>query len=166
MCKNFEELFIIFRVLYVNAFYLSFTLDFTSVLIFDIVSIHLYFWGDCNLQYSPFHSISDTSCFVMKINIFYMTIPGGHKKRNRRFSGLCSEQQLSFSPCWIEHLFLIIITPRSLNLVENFFLWVHFLWTVIFGICPIDFQQFRGTIDDKLMANPENDAVHKKLLIK
>ena len=25
-----------------------------------------------------------------------------------------------FSPCWIEHLFLIIITPRSSNLVDNF----------------------------------------------
>ena len=25
-----------------------------------------------------------------------------------------------FSPCWIEHLFLIIITPISSNLVENF----------------------------------------------
>ena len=25
-----------------------------------------------------------------------------------------------FSPCWIEHLFLIIIKPRSPNLVENF----------------------------------------------
>ena len=25
-----------------------------------------------------------------------------------------------FSPCWIEHLFPIIITPRSSNLVENF----------------------------------------------
>ena len=25
-----------------------------------------------------------------------------------------------FSPYWIEHLFLIIITPRSSNLVENF----------------------------------------------
>ena len=24
-----------------------------------------------------------------------------------------------FSPCWIEHLFLIIITPRSSNSVEN-----------------------------------------------
>ena len=36
------------------------------------------------------------------------------------FSGLCSDQQLAFSPCWIEHLFLIIITPTSSNLVENF----------------------------------------------
>ena len=25
-----------------------------------------------------------------------------------------------FSPCWIEHLFLVIIIPRSSNLVENF----------------------------------------------
>ena len=28
------------------------------------------------------------------------------------FSGLCCDQQLFFSPCWIEYLFLIIITPR------------------------------------------------------
>ena len=42
-----------------------------------------------------------------------------------------------FSPCWIEHLFLIIITPRSSNLVENFYFMSNFLWTVIFGICPI-----------------------------
>ena len=36
------------------------------------------------------------------------------------FSGLCSDQQFYFSPCWIERLFLIIIIPRSSNLVENF----------------------------------------------
>ena len=36
------------------------------------------------------------------------------------FLGICSDQQLSFSPCSIEHLFFIIITPRSSNLVENF----------------------------------------------
>ena len=30
------------------------------------------------------------------------------------------DEQLVFSPCWIEHLFLIIMTPRSSNLVENF----------------------------------------------
>ena len=33
--------------------------------------------------------------------------------------GLCSDEQLFFSPCWIEHIFLIIMTPRSSNLVEN-----------------------------------------------
>ena len=37
-----------------------------------------------------------------------------------RFLGLCSDQQLSFSPRWIEHHFLLIITPRSTNLVETF----------------------------------------------
>ena len=37
---------------------------------------------------------------------------GWPKKRNSQFSGLCSDQQLFFSPCWIEHLFLIIITLR------------------------------------------------------
>ena len=36
------------------------------------------------------------------------------------FSGLCSDQQLFVSPCRIDHIFLIIITPISLNLVENF----------------------------------------------
>ena len=35
-----------------------------------------------------------------------------------------------FSPCWIEHLFLNTITPRSSNLVENFFYFMsNFLWT-------------------------------------
>ena len=54
------------------------------------------------------------------------------------FSGLCSDQQLFFClPCWIEHLFSIIITPRSSNLVENFNFMSNFLWTVILGICPI-----------------------------
>ena len=38
------------------------------------------------------------------------------------YIGLCSDQQLSFPPCWIEHLFLIIITPRSSNSVEIFFI--------------------------------------------
>ena len=43
------------------------------------------------------------------------------------FSGLCSNQYLFSSPCWIEHLFSIIITPRSSNLVENFLFYETFL---------------------------------------
>ena len=31
----------------------------------------------------------------------------------------------------------------------------NFLWNVIFGIAR--FPEFRGTINDKLMANPESD---------
>ena len=38
------------------------------------------------------------------------------------FSGLCSNQLLFVSLCWIEHLLPIILTPRSSNLVENFFI--------------------------------------------
>ena len=36
------------------------------------------------------------------------------------FSELCSNQQLFSLPSWIEHLFHVIITRRSSNLVENF----------------------------------------------
>ena len=38
------------------------------------------------------------------------------------FSGLCSDQQLSFFTLLDRASFLIIITPRSSNLVENFFI--------------------------------------------
>ena len=37
-----------------------------------------------------------------------------------------------FSPCWIEHPFLIIITPRSSNLVENFLFYELFLMGLLF----------------------------------
>ena len=65
------------------------------------------------------------------------------KKRNSRYSRFFPDFALInsylFSACWIdsEPLFLIIITPRSSNLVENFLFMSNFLWTVIFGICPI-----------------------------
>ena len=36
------------------------------------------------------------------------------------FLGLALINSYPFTPCWIEHLFLIIITPRSSNLVEKF----------------------------------------------
>ena len=36
------------------------------------------------------------------------------------FIGLSSDEQLFFSPYWIEHPFLIIMTPRSSNLIDNF----------------------------------------------
>ena len=52
-----------------------------------------------------------------------------------------------FSHCWIEHLFLIIITPRSLNLVENFFI----VWVISYGLSFSGFArfpEFRGTIND------------------
>ena len=55
------------------------------------------------------------------------------------FSGLCSNQQLFSLLCWIEHLFPIIITPRSSNLVENFLFYETFLMDCHFRDLP-DFQ--------------------------
>ena len=59
------------------------------------------------------------------------------------FSGLCSNQQLFSSLCWIEHLFPIIITPRSSNLVENFLFYETFHMDCHFRDLP-DFQSFEA----------------------
>ena len=64
------------------------------------------------------------------------------------FSKLCSDQQLSFSPCWIEHLFLILITLRSSNVVENFLFYEYFLMDCHFRDLP-DFQSSEA----RLMTN-------------
>ena len=54
----------------------------------------------------------------------YMYIPGGPQKTEQSIQSSFQDFALTnsylFSPCWIEHLFLIMITPRSSNLVENF----------------------------------------------
>ena len=53
-----------------------------------------------------------------------MFIPGGPINTEQSIQSIFQEFALInsnfFSLCWIEHLFLIIITPRSSNLVENF----------------------------------------------
>ena len=59
------------------------------------------------------------------------------------FSGLCSNQQLISSLCWIEHLFSIIITSRSSNLVENFSFYETFIIDCHFRDLP-DFQSFEA----------------------
>ena len=57
-------------------------------------------------------------------SILTLTIPGGPKKTEQSIQSIFQDFALInshlFSPCWIEHLFLIKITPRSSNLVENF----------------------------------------------
>ena len=53
-----------------------------------------------------------------------MPIPGGPIKTEQsiqsNFQDFALINSYLFAPCWIEHLFLIIITPKSSNLVENF----------------------------------------------
>ena len=58
-----------------------------------------------------------------------MTIQGGPEiteRSNTRFSGLCSNQQLISSLCWIEHLFpMIIITSRYQIWLKTFHFMTH-----------------------------------------
>ena len=79
----------------------------------------------------PVYSSIDDITFSTPVILLNIPPPPKKKKKHTHthththteqsiFLGLCSGQQLSFSPCWIEHLVLIIITPRSSNVVENF----------------------------------------------
>ena len=45
-----------------------------------------------------------------------------------------------FSPCWIEHLFFFIITPRSFNLVNKFLFYEYFLMDCHFRALPLSFH--------------------------
>ena len=83
----------------------------------------------------------------MQCMLTCVDIPGGPEITEQSitvdFSGLCSNQQLFSSLCWIEHLFPIIITPRSSNLVENFLFYETFLMDCHFCDLP-DFQSFEA----------------------
>ena len=95
----------------------------------------------------------------------YIHIPGGPKKRNSwysRFSGLCSDQQLSFFTLLVRASF-----PHYNNIKiikfgwELFILWVISYELSFWGFAR--FPEFRGMINDKSMANPENDSQSKVL---
>ena len=82
--------------------------------------------GLCSDQQLSFFTLLDrTSCphynntkiikFGWKLFILWVISYGLSHFRTLLWSTV-----IFFSPCWIEHLFLIIMTPRSSNLVENF----------------------------------------------
>ena len=100
------------------------------------------------------HRKNSNKCLKIK-TCLYRVPP---KKRNSKFVGLCSNQQFSFKPCWIEHLFLIIITTRSLNWLRTFYFMSNFLWTVIFGICHYISLSLIVPRNSGNRANPENDS--------
>ena len=75
-------------------------------------------------------------------------VPPPKKKGTVDFLGLCSDQQLSLFTCWIEYRFLIVITPRSSNLVENLFI----LWVITYGL------SFSGFAIDLSLIVPRNSA--------
>ena len=89
----------------------------------------------------PIHALCRNRCYIQSLcRVAWPPKKKKKKKKKKRnnFSGLCSDQQLSFSPCWIKHLFLIIITPRWHQIwLRTCYFMSNFLWTVIFEICPI-----------------------------
>ena len=95
------------------------------------------------------------------INLLLMG--GPPKSGTVDFLGLCSNQQSSFSPCWIEHPFGIIITPKSSNLGEIFLiLWIIF-YRLSFSGFAFDLSSCLGTLE---IGQIPKMTVHKKLLIK
>ena len=87
------------------------------------------------------------NCFWPKAKpllcLLYRVAQKERNSRYSRFSGLCSNQQFLSSLCWIEHLFPIIITSRSSNLVENLLFYETFLMDCHFRDLP-DFQSFEA----------------------
>ena len=72
------------------------------------------------------------------------SIPGGPKKKPEQsiqsiFQDFALINSYLCSPCWIQHLYLIIITPRSSNLVENVLFYEQFFMYCNFRDLP-DFQ--------------------------
>ena len=59
------------------------------------------------------------------------------------FQDFAHIQQLFSSLCWKEHLYPITITPRSLNLVENFLFYKTFLMDCHYRDLP-DIQSFEA----------------------
>ena len=87
-------------------------------------------------------------------------IPGGPKKPEQSIfqDFVLNNDYLFFPPCWIEHLCLIIITPRSSNLVENFLSWVISYGLSFSGFAR--FPEFRGTINDSFSSTCANTYQH------
>ena len=96
--------------------------------------------------------------FPVPVNFTYTRCPT--KKRNSRYSRffrLCSDQQSSF---------FTLLDRASFSHYNNTkiikFGWELFIsWVISYGLSFSGFArfpEFRGTINDKLMANPENDS--------
>ena len=80
-------------------------------------------------SYRSLYIIMDLVCNVHRSTlnthtvhyIHVLCIPGGPEITEQwGFQDFALINSSFFLPCWIEHLFLIIMTPKSLNLVENF----------------------------------------------
>ena len=113
-------------------------------------------------QTQPFlHSIHKMEIMIWYGMIILICIPGGPKKTEHSntvdFSGLCSVEQLSFLTLLDRASF-----PQNNNTKIIKFGWELFiLWVISYGLSFSGFArfpEFRGMINDNLMANPENDS--------
>ena len=106
---------------------------------------NIYIFMCQNTCYVYIHSLSMQFPYITYGMALYNNI--GWPRNNGtvdtvKFSGLCSRQQLFSSPCWKEHLFPIIITPRSSSLGEKFLSYETFLLDCHHDL-P-DFQSFEA----------------------
>ena len=101
-----------------------------------------------------------------KTSIYWVAPPPPPKKKKKKkteqsiqsiFQDFALINSYLFSPCWIEHFF-----PHYNNTKIIKFGWELFiLWVISYGLSFSGFArfpEFRGTINDELMANPENDS--------
>ena len=79
---------------------------------------------------------SESQFYKCKCTLCFSYTGWPPKNGTVNFSGLCSDQQLSFFALLDRAYFLIIITPRSSNLVENF------LWVISYGLSLSGFARF------------------------
>ena len=95
--------------------------------------------------------------------INFPLVGGPPKNGTVNFLGLCSDEQLFFSPCWIEHFFLIIMTPRSSNLVRKLFI----LWVISYRLSFLGFAiNLSSCLETLDIGQITKMTVHKKCLIK
>ena len=84
---------------------------------------HLSWWCIILVGNCPDGELSNIvgNCPGGQFSWWGVVIPGGPPKNGTvDFQDFTLINSYLFSLCWIEHLFLIIITPRSSNLVRNF----------------------------------------------
>ena len=105
---------------------------------------HPYIWTFSeNVSHFLFgRQFKSVNFFSGTLGIVYMYIYTGCPKNNGtvNFQDFALINSYLFSPCWIEHLFLFIITPRSFNLVKKFLFYEYFLMDCHFRALPLRFH--------------------------
>ena len=148
--ENFEKSYLLKGLSNIVKF---FTVWFLKI--FCIKWIHIFFWVQCSFKSSRVvHNLYVQYCFYLLF--LYRVARKNGTVDTVDFSGLCSDQQFCFSTLLDRASF-----PHYNNTKIIKFGWELFiLWVIYYGLSLSGFArfpEFRGTINDKWMANPEND---------